>query len=405
MTTTERGREGTATAAAEPLAPTGGLSAGRRSKDWLRQHIVWVGLAAVLIGLVIFLAIGNVAGATDSRRLSARNPAPDGGMAAAEILGQHGVSVTPTDSLDDTLDAVSAAEGATVLLFDAQGFLDRSQLEEITDAADRVVVVTPRLRTLNGLAEGLRPGGVVPEATQNISPGCSQDDALAAGPVAAQGSVFSGPTVCYAPSGKGPGLYAASADGKVIVLGSRDLVDNEHLALEGNAALTLRTLGNNANLVWYIPGVGDIPASNSSPTLNELAPRWLAFAGPWLGLVALLAIFWRGRRMGPLVFEPLPVVVKASETAEGRARLYQDSRAVERAARNLRAGALSRLAKHFNLGPDATKEAILDTTANHVEQPATEVRYVLIDFMPQNEGQLVQWAQQIERIEQEAIAR
>ncbi|KUM41655.1 DUF4350 domain-containing protein [Arthrobacter sp. EpRS71] len=381
------------------------LSALRGFKAWFRKHLVWIALVALLAGLVIFLAIDSVAGATDSRRLSARNPAPDGAMAVAEILGRHGVSVTPTDTFEDTLKALSSRDEATVFLFDAQGFLDRSQLEEVTAAADRVVVVSPRLRTLNGLTEGIRPGGVVPEATQVIEPGCTQDDALEAGPVSAQGSIFSGPLVCYAPRGNGPGLYAASADGRVIVLGSRELLDNQHLALEGNAALALRTLGNNADLVWYIPGVGDIPASTSNPTLNELAPRWLAFAGPWLGLVALLAIAWRGRRMGPLVFEPLPVVVKAAETAEGRARLYQDSRAVERAARNLRAGTLSRLARHFNLGADATAEALLDITARHVELPATEVRSILIDFMPQGEGQLVQWAQQIERIEQEAIAR
>lgn len=384
---------------------TPGFPAGGRFKAWFQKHLVWIALGALLAGLVIFLAIDSVAGATDSRRLSARNPAPDGGMAVAEILGRHGVSVTPTETFEDTLEALSNKDDATVFLFDAQGFLDRSQLEEITAAADRVVVVTPRLRTLNGLAEGIRPGGVVPEAIQVIEPGCEQDDALAAGRVSAQGSVYSGPVVCYAPRGSGPGLYAESADGRVIVLGSRELLDNQHVALEGNAALALRTLGNNANLVWYLPGVGDIPASNSSPTLNELAPRWLAFAGPWLGFVALLAIVWRGRRMGPLVFEPLPVVVKAAETAEGRARLYQDSRAVERAARNLRAGTLSRLARHFNLGADATTEAILDTTARHVKLPATEVRSVLIDFMPESEGQLVQWAQQIERIEQEAIAR
>jgi hypothetical protein len=386
-------------------AGTAGPSDVRSFKAWFRKNLAWVALAALLAGLVIFLAIDSVAGATDSRRLSARNPAPDGAMAAAEILGHHGVTVTPTETFEDTLEALSTKDETTVFLFDAQGFLDRSQLEEITTAADRVVVVTPRLRTLNGLTEGISPGGVVPEATQVIEPGCDEEDALEAGRVSAQGSVFSGPVVCYAPRGNGPGLYAESADGKVIVLGSRELVDNQHLAVEGNAALALRTLGNSADLVWYLPGVGDIPASNSSPTLNELAPRWLAFAGPWLGFVALLAIVWRGRRMGPLVFEPLPVVVKAAETAEGRARLYQDSRAVERAARNLRAGTLWRLARHFNLGPDATTEAILDTTARHVEMPATEVRSVLIDFMPQSEGQLVQWAQQIERIEQEAIAR
>ncbi|YCK83459.1 DUF4350 domain-containing protein [Arthrobacter sp. D3-18] len=386
-------------------AASEGLSAGQRFKAWFRKHVVWIALGVLLAGLVTFLAINSVSGATDSRRLSARNPAPDGAMAAAEILARHGVSVTPTDSFEDTLDALSAKDETTLFLFDAQGFLDRSQVEEITAAADRVVVVTPRLRTLNGLGQGIRPGGVVPEATQVIEPGCEQEDAKAAGRISAQGSVLSGPVVCYPTREDGPGLYAASADGRVIVLGSRELMDNQHLALEGNAALTLRTLGNNANLVWYLPGVGDVSASNSNPSLSELAPRWLAFAGPWLGLVALLAIAWRGRRMGPLVFEPLPVVVKAAETAEGRARLYQDSRAVGRAADNLRAGTLTRLARHFNLGAETTPEAILDATARHVAQPAQEVRFVLIDFMPENEGQLVQWAQQIERIEQEATAR
>ena len=386
-------------------AASEGLSAGQRFKAWFRKHVVWIALGVLLACLVTFLAINSVSGATDSRRLSARNPAPDGAMAAAEILARHGVSVTPTDSFEDTLDALSAKDETTLFLFDAQGFLDRSQVEEITAAADRVVVVTPRLRTLNGLGQGIRPGGVVPEATQVIEPGCEQEDAKAAGRISAQGSVLSGPVVCYPTREDGPGLYAASADGRVIVLGSRELMDNQHLALEGNAALTLRTLGNNADLVWYLPGVGDVSASNSNPSLSELAPRWLAFAGPWLGLVALLAIAWRGRRMGPLVFEPLPVVVKAAETAEGRARLYQDSRAVGRAADNLRAGTLTRLARHFNLGAETTPEAILDATARHVAQPAQEVRFVLIDFMPENEGQLVQWAQQIERIEQEATAR
>lgn len=99
------------------------------------------------------------------------------------------------------------------------------------------------------------------------------------------------------------------------------------------------------------------------------------------------------------------MVVKAVETAEGRARLYQDSRAVGRAANNLRAGTLSRLARHFNLDADTTAEAIVDATARHAAQSTQEVRFVLIDFMPESEGQLVQWAQQIERIEQEATAR
>jgi hypothetical protein len=372
---------------------------------WFRKHLAWIAIGVLLLGLVAYLAISNLAGTKDARTLSARNPAPDGAMAVAEILGRQGVNVTPTDSLEDTLAALSGSSESTVLLYDPRGFLDGSQLADITAAADRLVVVMPRLRTLNGLEADFRPGGVVPEAINVLEPACAQDDAQAAGNVSAQGSIFAGPVVCYAVRDNGPGLYASSSDGRVVVLGSTELLDNQHLAEEGNAALALRTLGNNTDLVWYIPGVADIAADDSTPTLNELAPRWLAFAGPWLAIVALLAIVWRGRRMGPLVFEPLPVLVKAAETAEGRARLYQDSRAVGRAADNLRAGTLARLARHFNLGADAGKDSIVAAAAHHLGRPAPEVRSILIDFMPDNEGQLVQWAQQIERIEQEATAR
>lgn len=382
-----------------------GEPAGQRFKVWFRKHLAWIAIGALLAGLVTYLAIDNMSGATDSRVLSARNPAPDGAMAVAEILGRQGVTVTPTNSLDDTMAALAEKDGATVVLYDPRGFLDRSQLEGISTAADRLVVVAPRLRTLNSLDQGFRPGGVVPEATTTLEPHCGLDDALAADRISAQGSVYSGPIVCYSSRSGGPGLYAASADGRVIVLGSPDVLDNEHLATEGNAALAIRTLGSSPDLIWYIPGVVDISSANTTPTLTELAPRWLTFAGPWMAIVALLAIAWRGRRMGPLVFEPLPVVVQATETAEGRARLYQDSRAVGRAADNLRAGTLARLSRHFNLGADSTAEAVVDATARHVTLTAPEVRSVLIEYLPGSEAQLVQWAQQIERIEQEATSR
>lgn len=374
-------------------------------RGWFRKHLVWIAISALFAGLVTYLVVERFSTPEDSRPLSAHNPAPDGAMALAEILGRHGVSVTATDTLEETLAALSGSDDATVLLYDPRGFLDGSQVEEVTETAARVVVVEPRLRTLNGLDGEIRPGGVVPEAMKVIEPRCEQEDARVAGPVSAQGQVYLGPVVCYPTRGNGRGLYAASADGRTIVLGSTELLDNQHLAVEGNAALALRTLGSTGNLVWYTPGLSDVSADRSAPTLNELAPPWLAFAGPWLAFVAILAILWRGRRLGPLVFEPLPVVVKAAETAEGRARLYQDSRAVKRAADNLRAGTLSRLAKHFNLGADATVEAIVDAVARRLARPDPELGGILIDYSPTTEGQLVQWAQQIERIEQEATAR
>ncbi|MEV7604652.1 DUF4350 domain-containing protein [Paenarthrobacter sp. NPDC089322] len=386
----------------EPEAPPARASGFR---SWFRRHLTWIGIGLLFAALATFLVVNRFSAPDDARPLSAHNPAPDGGMAVAEILRARGVAVTATDSHQETLAELAGSGDTTLLLYDPKGFLAGQQLEDLKKAANRVVVVAPRLRTLTGLDEDLRPGGVVPEATNVLEPGCADEDAEAAGPVSAQGPVYIGPGVCYPTRSDGPGLYAASEDGNVIVLGSQELLDNEHLDDEGNAALAFRTLGSTSELIWYLPGATDIAADRSAPTLNELAPAWLAFVGPWLAFVAILAIVWRGRRLGPLVFEPLPVVVQAAETAEGRARLYQDSRAVQRAADNLRAGALARLARHFNLGADATAESIVDAVARHSTRPSPELRTLLLDVTPQTEGHLVQWAQQMERIEQEATAR
>src|SRR5580693_10575207 len=68
-----------------------------------------------------------------------------------------------------------------------------------------------------------------------------------------------------------------------------------------------------------------------------------------LCVAALLAAAWRARRLGPLVAERLPVVVRAAETAEGHGRLYHARRARDRAAEQLRAAAAGRLSRFTGL--------------------------------------------------------
>lgn len=193
-------------------------------------------------------------------------------MAVAEILSQHGVDVTSTDTLEETTAALERDPDASLLLYDPRGFLDGEQLSGLRDSANRMTVVSPRLTVLRALDADIRPGGVVPEDITTLNPACGVEDAQAAGPVAARGAVYSGPAVCYPIRDGGPGLYAAVEGGRLVVLGSTDLLDNQHLADQGNAALAIRTLGTTQKLVWYLPSVADIQADRSAPTLSELAP-------------------------------------------------------------------------------------------------------------------------------------
>ncbi|MEJ1193000.1 DUF4350 domain-containing protein [Pseudarthrobacter sp. CCNWLW207] len=389
---------------ATPQPVPGGLA------GWGRRHRGQAVAAAVFAVALAVTIITQLAPKGDSVPLSIRNAGPDGGRAVSEILGRHGVDVAGVDSFSTALAALQAGTDSTLLLYDRNGILDESQLERLTVEATRVVLVTPRLSTLTALDAGISQAGVVPETSPTLEPGCWNDAAETAGTVSGEsGFLYSvegdgGNTVCYRPPGSEAGLLATTKDGTLSVLGSTELISNAGLDERGHSALALRTLGGSGDLVWYLPGLADVSGAGSPQTLNELAPDWVAFLGPWLVFVAALAILWRGRRFGPLVFEPLPVVVKAAETAEGRARLYHDSHAVDRARDNLRAGTLVRLAKELRLGPEASADDVVRAVAQIVDRPEGSLRE-LINERPLNEARLVRWSQELDNLENEVRTR
>lgn len=391
-----------------PDAGPGHTEAGpprAKAISWLRRHRGWAAIGAVFAIALTVVISGQLAPKGDAVPLSVHNAGPDGARAVSEILGRHGVRVDDVGTFGAALTAVTERPGATLLLYDRNGFLGGSQLEQLRAAAGRLVVVTPRLNTLAGLHSGIRQAGVVPETSPTLEPDCGNDDAASAGTVSGEsGFLYDGGTLCYRPPGTAAGLLASTDNGALTVLGSTTLVSNGRLAEYGHAALALRTLGSSEDLVWYLPGLADVDAADSRHTLHDLAPDWLPFLGPWLAFVAILAMVWRGRRLGPLVFEPLPVVVKAVETAEGRARLYHDSHAVDRARDNLRAGTLLRLAKELRLGPDATADAVAEAAARHLDRPASQIKE-LVQEHPRNEARLVQWSQELDKLENEVRTR
>ena len=98
----------------------------------------------------------------------------------------------------------------------------------------------------------------------------------------------------------------------------------------------------------HVEGETPRPAS-----IFDLIPENVTWIVWQLWLVVLLVALWKGRRVGPLVAEELPVVVRASETVEGRGRLYRSRRARDRAAEALRTATLQRLVPRLGLGPNA----------------------------------------------------
>ncbi len=230
----------------------------------------------------------------------------------------------------------------------------------------------------------------MPLADELAAPECDLAEALRSGAVA-PGMVFESDdaTACY-PAGAGSGLLVRD-DGvrRIAAIDARPLFVNESLAQDGNAALAINLLGRHAVVVWYVPSILDTDLEGGDPSLGELTPPWVSPVLVILLFAGVAAAVWRGRRFGPLVVERLPVTVRANETTQGRGRLYERSRDAAHAAAQLRAAALTRLARRLGLGPAARADQVADAAAARTGLDRRAVHAVLIDDIPHSDADLV----------------
>ena len=368
-----------------------------------RRWLFWV--AALLFTLLLALVSVAIAGSgVPGAYLSPENAAPEGGRAVAEVLRDQGVDVRLTEGLSDTLDAVEESDSATVLVYD-EGLLESDSRALLADSGVDLVLVNPSQDALDDLAPGVElsetPNGV-------LSAGCGLPAAERAGTLsrATDGYALSdeaaGAVACFEDSTDTFSLVEVT-DGEqtVTVLGAGDAITNEFVIEQGNAALALGVLGRTDLLVWYLPGLDDVVGP---PPIGELSPRWVTPTVLLLALTAVAAAFWRGRRLGPLVVENLPVVVRASETMEGRARLYQRSSARGRALDALRVGTVSRLASALRLGRAASVDDVAWATAERTGRDPQQVRQLLLEAEPATDADLVRLSDELLVLERDLRA-
>jgi hypothetical protein len=370
----------------------------------LRSAGGWALLAGMVLITALLVALGT-AHTGRGTRLDPGNPAPEGGQALSQILAAHGVQVHRVTRSDQMLS--QASDGATVLVTRSSTLATR-QWDRLRRVPGPLVLVEPDDPTLGLLAPAITTADTAGDSV--LDPQCSAPDAQDAG-AALAGHLLYEPragtnvTVCY-PSPGDPGnpsrgsyLVADQGERAVTVIGQGDVLTNGALGHEGNAALALGTLGDRSDLVWYLPDPLESGQIGERQSLRELLPPVVWWVLVQLGLVVLLIMLWRGRRMGRLVSEPLPVVVQAAETQLGRARLYRQAHARGRAADTLRTAALRRLAHRLSAPDSATPGQLVQLVAEAVGRPEQEVGRVLLGPPPQSDLELVELADQLDQLE------
>ena len=367
----------------------------------VRQQRSWRWVLLVLATVCAVAAIGTYLTAPrPGGRMDPASTGPDGAHALVTLLRDRGVTVVVATSVAE---AESAAGSGTLLLFaQTQRVTNDSLLHRLAATSGDLLLVEPTSHARAALAPGIRSSGA---SVRDTKPNCGLREADRAG------SVDFGPSNTYSAVGDHAvtscygGALVRYRDGEriVTVVGSTDFMSNGGLLQAGNAALAMNLAGQDSRLVWYAPQRVEGESSGST-TIFGLIPGNVIWMVLQLWLAVLLVALWKGRRLGPLVAEELPVVVRASETVEGRGRLYRSRRARDRAAQALRAATLQRLLPRLGLAVDTSSPAVVIAVAQRSGYHPESLWHILFGQSPANDAELVQLARALDDIERQ-VAR
>jgi hypothetical protein len=357
----------------------------------------WIGVAVVAVTalamVTVWLTEPRPGGPMDPSSTSS-----DGAHALVALLRDQGVQVEVANT---AADATRLARADSLLLIAQTYYLyDSALLDELAKAPGDLLLVEPTSQTREALAPAVR---TTDTGSVGGEPKCDLREATRAG------SVWFGPSNTY---GVSPGGSDATScyDGALVryrdagrtitVVGTSEFLTNSTLLRDGNAALAMNLAGAKPRLVWYAPQHSE-GQHHGAASIFDLIPGRVGWIVWQLWLVVALVALWKGRRLGPLVAERLPVVVRASETVEGRGRLYRSRRARDRAADALRTATLQRLTPRLGLGTNTEPAAIVGAISARQGGDPMTVQHTLFGPPPATDADLVHLAHALDDIERQ----
>ena len=370
---------------------------------WLTSVILVVLVMAGALALTV-LTPSSQANTND---LDPANPGYSGAQGLAHVLSNHGVMVTVVRSQGELLDQ-SVDANTTVAITGTTGMSGTTARAALAHAAPAasLVLLDPDPEVTNGM--GLPVDSHLTDLA-NLTAGCrstvvGKDFQLAQADrsYTATGD-GSSVTTCFPDNLNGGSalvsLPAAAGRPPVILLGGESLISNGLILNSDNAAIAVHLFGQPERLIWYIPSLADIAPTDSNS--RAITPAWFQ---PGLVLVTsavVLLCLWRGRRLGPLVTEPLPVIVRAMETTESRARMYRQSRDRTRALAVLQQATRKRLASYLGLSPSCDVASVAAAAAAATGWDYPDVLYLLDSPTAHDDSSLLERANTLSALEKE----
>jgi len=382
-------------------AATGPLT--RRRPRWLLPVLVGVLLTAAALALTVLTR----SAAPNNDDLDPANPGYSGAQGLARTLGSHGVRVTVVRSERELLK--ESVDGATtVVIADTRRLSGRTARTALAHARPAAGVVLldagPDITRGMDLPVDSHLADLTKVTAACRGTGVGESFRLArAGRAYLPTAGGSTATTCFPDKEGGGGamvsLPATPGRPPVTLLGDDSLITNGAILDSDNAAIALHLLGPGNSLLWYVPSLADITAADS--TSGSIAPSWFQPAVALVTSAVVLLCLWRGRRLGRLVTEPLPVVVRAVETTESRGRMYRRSRDRHRALAVLQLATRRRLASYLGLPASSPVSSVAAAAATVSGRDYRDVLGLLDLQLADDDPSLLKLANALSALEKE----
>ena len=388
-----------------------------------RRRAAWTLVVALGVAALVALALAS---AVPPQQLDPDDTGPTGSKALVQVLRHHGVDVQVVLSIA-TLERAAPGPGSTVVLGNPAylGHTSSLRLARAATTADRLVLLSPTTLQLDALRLPVAAGPVA--AHVSLTATCSGDVARADDTVdlvdvrflTRDAGAFRGATPCFAlPDGRADSSQqpsdfafgaamatfpAVSDRPEVVALGFGGALTNRFVDDASHAGLAVRALGRSGRLIWYQPDIADL-AEPPGAVAASVWPTWLVPAAAVGATAVVVLALVRGRRLGPLVTEPLPVVVRAVETTESRGRIYRRAQDRARAAAILRRATGDRLTRRLAV-PPPVGPVLHHAAAAASGMPVRQVATLLTGPPPATDAELQALATALTDLEERVRAR
>jgi len=362
-----------------------------------------LGLAAVCV-LLLVTWLGRDSGSVGGY-LDPQSAGRGGARALAQVLGDHGEPVEIVRGRH-ALEEADVDARTTVVVSNAVD-LGKRTFAEVDDRVRStnggvLVVIGISPSVADGL--GLTANDFSTATEDETTPAdCSPAEPLVDGlSLTSPGSGYGVPgDGCFGTSGGRLLLVDRGAHRWVLVDGSP--MTNDQVDRGQNAAVGLRLLGQRDRVVWYVADPGDVLPGEGTG-ISRLLPRWIKPSIWLIGIAVVALMIQRGRRLGPLVTEPLPVTIRALESTTALGRLYAKARDRQHAAALLVDGTAARLGVLLGVAPTASRDELVQATGTRTGRGVDNVAALLSTNAHErvrSDTDLVRLAQELTQLEEE----